>query len=106
MLAVLRNRFSLGQARAAWGSRRGGKAISEQRSSERASTYKAARIGTGVRATVHCGVRNLSVSGACLRVDDPAEVPATFHLVFDSGEPSRMCRVVWRNARQIGVRFE
>jgi PilZ domain len=80
--------------------------MTEQRRSQRESTYKAARIGAGARATTHCGVRNLSATGACLRVDDPADVPDTFNLVFDSGEPSRSCQVMWRNARQIGVRFE
>jgi hypothetical protein len=80
--------------------------MAEQRRAERESTYKAARIGAGPRATLHCGVRNLSATGACLRVDDPQDVPDTFNLVFDSGEPSRMCRVMWRSVRQIGVRFE
>lgn len=55
---------------------------------------------------MHCGVRNLSTTGACLRLDDTESVPNTFLLVFDSGEPSRHCRIVWRNARQLGVRFE
>jgi hypothetical protein len=81
--------------------------MSEQRRAQRESTYKAARIGSGSgRAALHCGVRNLSDTGACLRVDDTHAVPESFHLVFDSGEPSRQCRVVWRNARQVGVRFE
>ena len=40
------------------------------------------------------------------RLDDTESVPNTFLLVFDSGEASRQCRVVWRNARQLGVRFE
>ncbi len=80
--------------------------MSEHRTAQRESTYKAARIGAGPRATLHCGVRNLSATGACLRVDDPHDVPDIFNLVFDSGEPSRMCRVMWRAARQIGVRFE
>ena len=80
--------------------------MGEHRRSERESTYKAARIGAGPRATLHCGVRNLSPTVACLRVDDPQDIPDSFNLVFDSGEPSRVCRVVWRNARQIGVRFE
>ncbi len=79
----------------------------EQRRAPRESTYKAARIAAGsARATLHCGVRNLSATGACLRLDDAQGVPNTFNLVFDSGEPSRRCRVVWRNARQLGVRFE
>ena len=80
--------------------------MTDQRTAGRESTYKAARIGAGSRATLHCGVRNLSASGACLRVDDPQDVPDLFNLVFDSGKPSRMCRVMWRTARQIGVRFE
>jgi hypothetical protein len=81
--------------------------MSEQRRAPRESTYKAARIGTGgARATMHCGVRNLSATGACLRLDDTESVPNTFLLVFDSGEGSRQCRVVWRNTRQLGVRFE
>jgi hypothetical protein len=58
----------------------GEKATAEQRRAERESTYKAARIGAGSRATLHCGVRNLSAT--------------------------RMCRVMWRSVRQIGVRFE
>jgi PilZ domain-containing protein len=81
--------------------------MTELRRALRESTYKAARIGAGsMRAALHCGVRNLSDTGACLRLDDAQAVPDSFHLVFDSGEPSRQCRVVWRNARQLGVRFE
>jgi PilZ domain-containing protein len=81
--------------------------MQDQRRAERESTYKAARIGAGTqRANVHCGVRNLSPTGACLRVDDPHEIPEAFNLVFDSGEPTRQCRIVWRTTRQIGVRFE
>ena len=78
--------------------------MSEQRRAERESTYKAARIGA--RAPLHCGVRNLSATGACLRIDDPQDVPEVFNLVFVSGEPARMCKVMWRSARQIGVRFD
>jgi hypothetical protein len=80
--------------------------MTDQRSSQRESTYKAARIGSSSRATLHCGVRNLSATGARVRVDDPQDVPDTFNLVFDSGEPSRTCRVMWRNTHQVGVRFE
>ena len=43
--------------------------MAEQRKFQRESTYKAARIGAGTRATLHCGIRNLSATGACLRVD-------------------------------------
>jgi hypothetical protein len=56
-------------------------------------------------ATTGCVVRNLSASGACLTVETPGENPERFNLVFDSGEPSRVARVVWRSATRIGVRF-
>ncbi len=46
------------------------------------------------RATLHCGIGNLSATGTCLRADDPQYLPDTFNRVFDSGEPSRICRVM------------
>lgn len=67
-------------------------------------TYKVARIGYGgTRATTTCLVRNLSESGACLSVDASQCIPDLFNLVFDSGERSRMSRVIWRRAKRIGV---
>ena len=76
------------------------------RTAARERTYKAARIGfAGGRATTGCVVRNLSASGACLTVETRGEIPERFNLVFDSGEPSRVARVVWRSATRIGVRF-
>ena len=80
--------------------------VQDKRRAARESTYKVARIGGGGRASIHCGVRNLSATGACLRLDDAQQIPDRFNLVFDSGEPSRLCRVVWRNARSLGVQFE
>jgi hypothetical protein len=71
----------------------------------RERTYKAARIGFGGgRAVTGCVVRNLSASGACLGVQNPADVPERFNLAFD-GEPSRMARVIWRSSTRIGVSF-
>jgi hypothetical protein len=78
----------------------------ERREVNRERTYKAARIGFGGgRATLGCVVRNLSAKRACLGVENPAQIPERFNLVFDSGEPSRMARVVWRSATRIGVTF-
>jgi hypothetical protein len=50
-------------------------------------------------------VRNLSTTGACLSVESPVGIPDTFNLVFDSGEPSRMARVIWRKAKLMGIAF-
>ena len=78
----------------------------ERRASPRRRTYKVARIGFGGgRAVINCLIRNLSETGACLGVESPVGVPDEFNLVFESGEPSRMCRVMWRKAKLIGVAF-
>jgi hypothetical protein len=86
--------------------RSSGQAMTELRGAPRQRTYKAARIAFGGgRAVIACLVRNLSKTGACISVDSPIGIPESINLVFDSGEPSRMSRVVWRNAKQMGVAF-
>jgi hypothetical protein len=78
----------------------------ERRISPRGRTYKVARIGFGGgRAVINCLIRNLSETGACLAVESPVGIPDEFNLVFESGEPSRMCRVMWRKAKLLGVVF-
>lgn len=84
-----------------------GQHMAEQRRAPRQKTYKAARIAFGGRrAVITCLVRNLSDTGACLGLNDPIDIPDVFNLVFDSGEASRMCQVVWRKANRIGVVFQ
>jgi PilZ domain-containing protein len=79
----------------------------ELRAAPRHKTYKAARIAfAGKRAVIGCLVRNLSLTGACLGVDSPVGIPHAFNLVFDCGEPSRLCQVIWRKEKRIGVEFQ
>jgi len=81
--------------------------MQERRQAPRHKTYKAARIAfQGGRAVITCLVRNLSDTGACLAVDNPIGIPDSFNLVFDSGEPSRMSRVIWRKEKQVGIAFQ
>jgi PilZ domain len=78
----------------------------EQRKLPRQRTYKVARMAfQGGRALNHCLVRDLSDTGGCLAVENPIGIADSFNLVFDSGERSRMCEVVWRNKKQIGIEF-
>src|SRR5450759_4503940 len=78
----------------------------EQRKLPRQRTYKVARMAfQGGRALNHCLVRDLSDTGGCLAVENPIGIADSFNLVFDSGERSRICEVVWRNKKQIGVEF-
>jgi hypothetical protein len=79
----------------------------DRRCSVRRKTYKGARIAfDGRRAAISCIVRNISAGGACLAVDSPVGIPATFSLEFDSGELSRPCRVVWCKESRMGVAFQ
>jgi hypothetical protein len=77
----------------------------ERRNEARPRALKRARITfKGRRATIDCTVRNLSNLGACLKVESPIGIPDTFDLVLDHA-PVRGCRVIWRNATQIGIAF-
>ncbi len=81
--------------------------MAEHRTALRQRTFKGARITFGKDwAAISCLVRNLSETGACLGVESPIGIPDLFNLVFDSGESSRRCRVVWRTEKRIGVEFD
>jgi hypothetical protein len=54
---------------------------------------------------VDCVVRNISETGAALEVESPVGIPENF-VLSRGDEISRPCRVVWRKATRIGVRFQ
>ena len=84
-----------------------GKSVAELRRRARSQTYKVARIAFGdQRAEIACAVRNLSESGACLSLAHAIDIPGKFNLIFDTGEPSRICVVVWRRGNRVGVEFQ
>src|SRR5262249_52965144 len=56
------------------------------------------------RSVIDCVVRNLSDTGACLQISNPAGVPAAFDLIESDGA-SRACHVVWRSETRIGIEF-
>jgi hypothetical protein len=56
-------------------------------------------------AGIDCIVRNISDEGACLEVTSPLGIPDEFSLVIKPDSLFRKCRIVWRSARRIGVRF-
>jgi hypothetical protein len=80
--------------------------MEDKRHIQRHRTLKGARIAfQGDGAAIQCVVRNLSDEGACLVVESPVGIPDKFHLIFDSDEPDRQCKVVWRSKNRIGVAF-
>ena len=56
-------------------------------------------------STFACTVRNLSETGALLRVASVVGIPDTFTLVMDDGSGSHACAVVRRRAEELGVQF-
>ena len=56
-------------------------------------------------STFACTVRNLSETGALLRVASVVGIPDTFTLVMDDGSGSHACTVVRRRAEELGVQF-
>jgi hypothetical protein len=51
-------------------------------------------------------VRNLSETGACLKVETTFGIPDRFDVMFDVDKTIRACRLIWHRDRQIGVEFE
>lgn len=52
-----------------------------------------------------CTVRNISVEGAAIDVENPAFVPPRFRLVMANGSSVRDCKIVWIQRNRIGVTF-
>jgi PilZ domain len=81
--------------------RRGG--VESRKSPRRTLGYPGkidARDGTPLHA---CVLFDVSQTGAKLIAQTAAEIPYEFTLLL--GKTFRKCRVVWKNDRQMGVRF-
>ena len=66
---------------------------------------KAASIGTG-RDAIRCVIRDLSITGAAIEVEDSAGIPERFVLFVAKDKLELSCCIVWRRAYRIGVTFE
>ena len=73
-----------------------------RRAARRTVSYPA-RIDSGNGASYACTLADISQTGARLNIAQGSELPAEFTLVL--GGAQRKCRMVWRNDKQIGVRF-
>ena len=56
-------------------------------------------------ATLPCAVRDLSDSGALLRMNGVTSVPDRFELIVELDGLEADCEVIWRKGRDLGVRF-
>lgn len=78
----------------------------EARIAPRRRTLKAGKIAYNDRhVTIGCTVRDVSATGARLRVEGSVSAPDTFELLIDLDGLEANCQVVWRNGPDVGVRF-
>ena len=79
----------------------------DRRRELRARTLKSARILLNHhQSVIDCVVRNLSATGACLKVETTLGIPDRFDVMFDVDKSIRPCHLVWHKENQIGVEFE
>jgi hypothetical protein len=79
--------------------------MTEHRKRPRLRTLKGGSIMFGTAAAIECIVRNMSDNGAALEVESPVGIPDDFTLLIKPEMIKRQCRVAWRSAKRIGVRF-
>ena len=78
----------------------------ERRSSPRRKTrFKATVVYGADRAIANCVVRDLSETGARIKLDAPNEIPAQFHLIWVADRTVLSAEAVWRGNGEMGVRF-
>ena len=76
----------------------------EERGSPRRRVLKGAKMTFNeMQSAVPCTVRDVSDTGARIKVHGEVYVPATFELMIELDGISVPCRVVWRSSQEAGV---
>jgi len=78
----------------------------EARVAPRRRMLKAGKIAYADRhVTIGCTVRDMSATGARLRVEGSVTAPDTFELLIPLDGLEANCQVVWRSGADVGVKF-
>jgi hypothetical protein len=80
--------------------------MSENRIAPRQRILKAGAIEFSGGGAISCTVRSLSATGAALEVVSAFDIPDRFTLSIQAEHLKRLCRVVWRKEKRIGVTFD
>jgi PilZ domain len=78
--------------------------MEEKRKYPRTEINQPAYVSSG-GSVMGCRVRNISVEGAAIDVENPAFVPPYFRLVMANGSSVHECRIAWIQQNRIGVTF-
>ena len=78
--------------------------MEEKRKHPRTEIDEPAYVSSG-GSVMSCVVRNISVEGAAIDVENPAFVPPQFRLVMAGDSSVRECRIAWIQQNRIGLTF-
>jgi hypothetical protein len=78
--------------------------MEEKRKHSRTEINEPAYVSSG-GSVMGCVLRNISVEGAAIDVENPAFVPQRFRLVMANDSSVRECRVAWIQNNRIGLTF-
>jgi PilZ domain len=78
--------------------------MEERRKHPRTEINEPAYVSVG-GSVMSCVVRNISVEGAAIDVENAAFVPQRFRLVMASDGSVRECNVAWIRKNRIGLSF-
>jgi hypothetical protein len=67
--------------------------------------HLAAWVNVNGSARCECQVLDISKQGAKVVVQIPEVIPDHFELAFFQGDQKRICNVIWRRAKMLGVQF-
>ena len=79
--------------------------MEEKRKHPRTDINEPAYVSSG-GSVMSCMVRNISLEGAAIDVENPAFVPPRFRLVMANGAAVREARIVWIQQNRIGLSFD
>ncbi len=78
----------------------------DARRAARLKTIKSGQIIVDSDGTaLDCAIRNISVTGVLVRMDEPAELPETVELVIVSHDISVRAHIAWQNGNEAGLEF-
>jgi PilZ domain len=78
--------------------------VEEKRKHPRTEVNEPAYVSSG-GSVMSCVVRNISVEGAAIDVENPSFVPPQFRLVLAKDSSVHECRVAWIQRNRIGLTF-
>ena len=80
-------------------------AIERRISPRRKTRFKATIVFGDDRSTAGCTVRDLSETGARLKLDPSDLVPTRFHLIWLADRAVLEVEAVWRSQGEMGIKF-